>query len=187
MQDYRLQGTAVSEHLREWPWPDDLSAAEVQKLASIADRTGRSPAKLVEQHRAGDGLSTNSDGDGDAGDEREALIEAIAMHTEHTVDELRDLDVDELQELVESLDLPDDVSTQQVKAALIETRVADLEQRQAELLGNSASGSDDDVDVDLETASIGGAFASMEDDGGSDAGDDALNSANIGGAFSGSD
>ena len=186
MQDYRLQGTAVSEHLREWPWPDDLSAAEVQKLASIADRTGRSPAKLVEQHRAGDGLSTNSDGDGDAGDEREALIEAIALHTEHTVEELRDLDVDELQELVESLDLPDDVATQQVKVGLIEARIADLEARQDDLLGNSdGDGGGDDVDVDLEAASVGGAFASIEGDGVDDDRDGGLNSANVGGAFTG--
>jgi len=190
MHDDRLLGTAVSEYLREYPWPDDLSQAEVQRLASIADETGRSPSTLVEQHRAG-GVATNSDGDADADDDlddREALIEAIALHTEHTVDELRDLDADELQDLVKSLDLPDDVATQ-VKAGLIEARVADLEQRQAELLGNSASGSDDD-DVDLETASIDGAFASMESDD-SDAvdgdRDGGLNSANVGGAFTGGD
>jgi len=186
--DHRLLGTAVSEAIKEYPWPDDLSEREVQKLAAVADETGRSPSTLVEQHRAGDGLSTNSDGDGDAGDEREALIEAIALHTEHTVEELRDLDADELQDLVESLDLPDDVSTQ-VKAGIIEARVADLEARQQDLLGNSdGSGDDgDDVDLDLESASVGGAFASIDDDAGDDDRDGGLNSATVGGAFTGGD
>jgi hypothetical protein len=188
--DHRLLGTAVSEAIKEYPWPDDLSEREVQKLAAVADETGRSPSTLIEQHRAGDGLSTNSDGDGDGdgGDEREALLEAIALHTEYTLDELRDLDADELQDLVESLDLPDDVSTQ-VKAGIIEARVADLEARQKDLLGNSGDdgGGDDAVDVDLEAASVGGAFASMEGDAGDDDRDGGLNSANVGGAFTGGD
>ena len=189
--DHRLLGTAVSEAIKEYPWPDDLSEREVQKLAAVADETGRSPSALVEQHRAGGGLSSNSDGDGDGdggSDEREALLEAIALHTEYTLDELRDLDADELQDLVESLDLPDDVSTQ-VKAGIIEARVADLEARQKDLLGNSGDdgGGDDAVDVDLEAASVGGAFASMEGDAGDDDRDGGLNSANVGGAFTGGD